>query len=600
MLDHILSAQQFQVMDTYAESFWTPDRQIGRDHLRYFAGRMYGQQPVAVDRPLNLVAQTVRAFLPKLVPARIRHDPTPRRAGLDLEALVLRRLLERSDEQQDIIHNVFEPMIAEPWFYPLSVCYTGIRQGARVLDLQGHQIRPGEPFVLHIPFERWAMDPFAEDFRGRQWERHRYRVPRAWMLESPAFAHLGADFINKLPAWEDSPTARDFLINQRKAMTSIGGSSYAAQPTIELINVVIYDRSGIYEATITPQGRGPAQWLRAVKTEVCEDGPYDHLWYQGVPSMLVPAALVSFTRGLAEAGDMLMSKQIDSAMRSKRVLCYASGAEDEAKAMLENPHGTMLNVEDPQNVKVVDLDILNGQLTQMVAFIQEQWDEASGSPRLLQGAQTGDNTATKNANRNNRASEQITALTNKIERVIQRTSRKRAYYFQTDPWADHVLDVRSADGSVLELAYNVDNRQGQPDDFAIKCNIATTMGSDTELAMRRCIEVMDTVGRFMPLFQMGIFDLSKTLKFFQRNGADGLEEIAGDMTMVAQRMAADAYAKAFTDRAAGQGDYVGMPPPGAAEQIDAMTQMQAAGRGRPQPSTRQGLRQQAGQPAGGE
>lgn len=558
MLDHIFSATRFQQLERVADDFWKYDRQHGLDHIRYFVGRFYGAQPLIESRPLNLIAQTIRAFLPKMVPSRLVHYVEPRLSGLELEGMVLKRLLEIDDEEQDIIANVIEPMIAEAWFYPMSVCYTGLRPGARVLDLSGNDIDPGEPFTLHIPFGRWACDPFAEDFRSRQWERHRYRVPITWMMESEAFSHIDPNVIASIPYWEDSQEGRDYLSRIRSDATGLGGASHALQPTVELINVLIYDRSGLYEATICPAGRGPETWLRAVKLdETPEKGPYQHLWYQGVPSMLVPAALIGFTRDIAEAGDMLMRKNIDSAMRSKKILGYGSGLEDEAKALMENPHGTMINMEDPEAAQVFDLNLMSKDLLGMVAYVTEQWNEAAQSPQMLSGGQTQDNTATKADIRNTRTGEQVQFLNNKTVRLCTAIDRNRCFWFQTDPARERVVDVLGGDGATIELAYSPKSRIGSPKDFRILCDIASSTGTSPEQVMERVMGIMDRLLPQLPLFQMGIFDLGKTLRFFQRHGAEGLDEISGDISALQERLMADQAVNSFYDQAAGGGGAMG-------------------------------------------
>lgn len=551
MLDHLMSAQRFQQMDRMADEYLEPYRLNARSMLEYFVGRFYGVPAIQVGRPLNLIAQTIRGFLPKLVPSRLIHYCEPRRYGLELEARVLRRLVEIDDEREDIIHNVFEPMIAEAWFYPMSVCYTGLRPGLRTLDIMGNNIDPGEPFTLHIPFERWACDIFAEDYRSRQWERHGYRVPRTWMLESPAFSHLDSDEIMAIPAWEDSQEGRLYMERTRGAQSFFGGAQYAFEETIELRNVMFYDRSGMYEATICPYGRGPTKWLRAVKYDLTRDGPYDHLWYQGVPSMLLPAALLGFTRDIAEAGDMLMRKNIDSAIRSKKILGYSSGHEDEAKALLENAHGTMINMEDPQAGQVFDLNLMSTQLVQMVEFVKQEWDQANQNPTLAAGGPTDEKTLGQSEIRNARTGEQVQFLRQKISRVITRSTRKRVTLFQTDPAADHVVDVAAADGTTMELAYNAENRQGGPDDFAFDSDVSTTTGDNPELAMQRVLDVMESVQANMPLFQMGVFDLGKYLRFMGRHGAEGLDQITGDPSQIQERMMVDQLAQAHEDAAAG-------------------------------------------------
>ena len=105
--DQVMSCAHFQQVDRKADEYWDPYRRVGYSHIEYFVSRHYGQGQLQMSRPLNLVAQHVKAYMPKLVPSRIAHYPEPRRAGLELEALVVKRLLERDDEEQDLIETVY-------------------------------------------------------------------------------------------------------------------------------------------------------------------------------------------------------------------------------------------------------------------------------------------------------------------------------------------------------------------------------------------------------------------------------------------------------------------------------------------------------------
>lgn len=563
MLDQLISAQRMQQCLTAAERRMEPYWAAGDSHVEYFCGRWHGSNPESEARPLNLIAQTVRAFMPKLVPSRLRQVVKPQKGGQEIEATILGKLLERDDEEEDLIENVYDPCIAEAFFYPLAVTYTGLRPGTRSLEAEGIDMDPGEPFVEHIPQRRWVIDPFADSFRNRQWEAHKILPTREWLLASPAYQDPAIqEYIRNLPSWEDSDAGKKHLLEVSAG--SIQGKDKALFDRVELWNVVIYHPTGIYEGTIAPEqsGAGDARWLRGVRWEGPDKGPYDHLTFQKVPRMLIPAAILCFCRDIAEAGDKLTVKGIDSAERSKKVFGYTGGDEDEADVFRTAPHGDTIRMNDANNGKVFDLSLNDPQLIGMIGFIQSNWNDAGSQPKQLTGSNAQDDTATEADIRNTRASEQIEYLLGKENAFMRSHSRKRGVFFLTDPVIDRTVAVASPDGEVIELAFNAANRVGTPQDYLFKCEVMTVASGSPELRARRVLEAVDVVGKNMPLFQAGIFDLPRTLRFLERHVADGLSEISGDPGMMMERMMMDEAAEGVHQRAAsgwqeGGGDQAG-------------------------------------------
>lgn len=564
-MESIIPAARMRDCIRASERMMDGFRRVGDDNVAYWLGRYYGiQKTPQPQRPLNLIAQQIRAYTGKLVPQRLLHAPSAKRAGLELEAMVLRRLLEQDDQEQQIIENVYEPAIVEAMFYPCSITYTSLRPGLNVLDTAQTDIDPGEPMVLHIPFGQYVFDPFATDYRSRQWEGHWFRAPKQALLEAPAYSHPATQAaLMSMPTYESK--------HQTK---SVGGSDSAMFETVQLYNIVVYHHGGVYEGTIAGEDGGDPVWLRAARWVGPDGGPYDRLAFQAVPGMLVPAAMINNSREIAEVGDALANKVIKSALASKRLLGYEEGAADEAEAMATNEDLTTIKMNDVRKAAVFDLNMVSRDLLGIADWVQQKWDEASGQTRMMSGADTEDPTLGQADLRNAQSSEQVAYMQAKIDRLASSHARKRATLFLTNPAANYQTFMRvpsfvgGPGEEVIQMQLTAQTRVGAAEDYVFDTSTTSVAQGSPELRARRVLEAARTVAELMPLFQAGIFKLPQTLRMLDRTVAPDLLELAGDDTMMMEMMLAQA----------GQ---------------DQVYQAAKSGTRTEQPTTMQGVRQEA-------
>ena len=561
-----ITAARLQDADEVAYARLRPFRQVRKDHLDYYAGRWYGHEKPETkrSRPLNLVAQQIHAMVPHLVP---RYVPRvkPLRAGLGSEARKLQLLVDNAQREQDFRETVLEPMVIDAMFSPWATCYTSLRPGERVLEIDGQGMDPGEPFTMFVEFDDVAVDPNAKDFRHALWFRHRYRVPRHWLLESPAYANV-QDLILKLPAAEHEDGQTERSEEAAGKSTDAASRDQALWDTVELCNFAIYDRGRIYEATVTPKGRGPAEFLRFEEFIGPDEGPYDTLTYHRVLGNLPGLAPLSVTRDIAEVGDDLAHKVHEEAIRSKKIGAYKKGAEDDAAVVADAANGSMVGMDDPKNVQIHDLAMIQGDVAGILNMVSAQFQQAAGNPGLLGGTSEEASTLGQDEILDQRAGVRVSFLGGKVVGLSQRIFRKWCWYFQTDPVIDAHVAVPVPGVGPVNMTYSAVDRQGQPSDFTYEAQIVGQPATDPNMQARRTVEfigvIMSNLQAFMPLGP-GVPPLFKLRGVVESLapmfGISDPEELVNDVELLLERIQAEEGADAWLLAANEQAPHLARP-----------------------------------------
>jgi len=541
------------------------DRENRRDHIDYYVGRWYGKRAEArLMRPINMIAQAIHAYLPLIVPQGFRPYLKPMRAGLDGEARKLEALVNNNMREQDAIEEIFEPAVLDALFSPFAAIYTGMEVGNRVIATDAGDVDPGEPFSEHIEFDAMAIDPNAKDVRKALWVAHKYRVPREWLLESPAFAQA-KDVIERLPTFEDEEG--DNTVTRSEALSTSGADR--KDPlfgTIELWNVVINWHGQRFEATVTPRDKGPARWLRFEQYYGPDGGPYDFLIFNKVPANLPGLSPASNIRDIAEFADVLARKALEGGERSKSNLVYEGGAEEDAAAVAESADGAAVKVDNIEKVKVLNLDMVAKDVPEILGIAMKGFQDLAGNPALLSGTAQQTDTLGQEEILNARAGARTTRMGTKVNALICNVIRKWAWYYQTDPAANHAVPVNIPGVGSVSLDYSAANRQGEPADFQYQTRLTSDAGNDPNMQARRLVEFMSVLGQLMPMFLPNPATGQPLLKLrgvveelAPKYGIDNPDDIINDATLAIERLIADAEADSWLAKANAQAPMLAQP-----------------------------------------
>ena len=551
------TAARLQEADLAGEQRLSEERKTRRSHLDYFAGRWYGKnQGSGLKRPFNRLCHMVNAFASQVVPAKFSAQLSPRRAGLAGEARMLEYLIDNNLEEQNAIDTIFEPAIIDAMFSPWSTIFTGRKPGRRVLEVDAQDVDPGEPFSQFIEFDDGNVDPSAKDIRKVLWMRHKFRVPKSWLLESPAFRDKHK-LIESLRVFENNGFQAGTSTAVEGMSTSENDRRDALMETVELLNFAIYDHGRIYEVTIPPKDHGPAEFLRYEPYTGADGGPYDLLAYHRVPGNLPGLSPAAIIRDIAEDVDTLARKASEQAQNSKKVLGYQDGFQEDAESIAGSEDAASVKLKDPSKVQVYDLNMVQRDMVQMLSVLDGGYQDLAGNPNLLAGTSELSNTLGQDEILNARAGARVGKMSEKVVRLASTVVRKWAYEYQQNPIGEWPTQVTIPGVGPMDVTYSAATRRGTHADFTYGVRLVSSPNANPDMQARRVNEFLQVIGNMMPMFlpnpMTGMPPMFKlrgvVTQLAPKYGIENPDEMINDIELEIERLQAEMQADQWLQRA---------------------------------------------------
>jgi len=523
------------VEDAHSRMSWA--REARADHLGAYAGAWYGSNNRTTrGRAVNLIAQVVNAFLPALAYNHPKPYLRPRRAMLDGETLLLSAQLEQLQEELDT-GEMYRYLIVDALFSPWAVTYTGLRNARRLHEVNGAFYDAGEPFTVPVDFEDYAVDCDAKTLKGRSWEAHKFVVSKEALLADPTFAdaHERIEAMNTIER-----AGREQNPGNRLTAGGAGASNWMTE-RVELWNVILYRHDGILEGTIPTRQAGSitSDWLRLAWYEGPEDGPYDHLSWNPVPSNLFPLPPIATIRSISDAIDMAMDKAIRGVKKSKKGVAYSPSTKDAAERINNAEDHFTIKTDDPAGAKVLDLNMVLDGIMPIISWMQGIGNTVAGSPNIVGGTGRIADTLGEAEILNSKANSRMQDMGQQVTKLAGKHMRKQAWFFQTDPNADYMVPLPlGPGGELIDVPMAAAERQFGPEDFRWEVMPGSMVAMDPNLRARRLVEILNVLGGLMPMFQAGVMRLDGTLRVLQQaTGLSELTDMFNDPAAVMMQMA---------------------------------------------------------------
>lgn len=457
----------------------------------------------------NLGADAIDALLPHIVELEPEFVATPKRSGIDVQAVQLSILLASKAEEMDF-GTLAEEVIKDALFSPLGIFYTFLRDGDRLFETNGRLYDVGEPATIGIAFEDWCCDPHCNKFRDRKFEAHRFRADRQWLLNSPSYA-AHADLINTLPTVEDGRRDREETSAQDETEKPRNGDSVG--DTVELYNVVMYIGNDIYEGVI-PAGNGvPAKWLTGGRWVGCRGGPYRHVFFDSVPSNVMPKIPAKKLFRAADLVNRSIKKISDGIDGSKKFGVYKKGAKGDGNKVKEALHGDMIGLQDPSAVAAMDFSLDMNHLTPGLQLLLALWEDLSLS-RLMNGSGINSDRAAGQEILASAAMRRLERLKSRVRKVMQEVAEQWAHYLVSDPMGARPMMLDVPGIGQIETEFNPEGMQ--PDDLKLKVAVRSMQSDDPMVQSKITLEALNTLGGLAQMAQMGLCDLNAVASMLQR------------------------------------------------------------------------------------
>jgi hypothetical protein len=306
--------------------------------IQLIVGKHYGQYGTRDKQPVNLLELMKLIFEMHLVPSDPRVGVTaPNAPQLKPDAANFEVKLN-----QDILDiklgDTLREAAGEAIVAPLAIVKVGL-EDIGTETLQGFTVHMSRPFVELVDFDDFVCDMGARRFRDVSYIGNKYRVPYDVARHDPNYDRRAREMLR--PTGWASTTHE----GGEESVREIGAGQRLheddeLEPSVNLWDQWIPSTNQL----ITMEVDGGPRPLRVLDWDGPDGGPYHRLWFERVPGNLMPLSVVATGRDLHELVNHLYVKVNRQAEREKSIGIVPSGAEPDAKKIMDASDGDVVSV----------------------------------------------------------------------------------------------------------------------------------------------------------------------------------------------------------------------------------------------------------------
>jgi len=278
----------------------------------------------------------------------------------------------------NLAESVFIPAVFNSMF-GLSVAVTSFAYD-RLITLDNEQIKFGSPHTEVIDATDYIGDVSAKRIQDFTFEGDIYRLPTTYakdfFAKKDKFGNQIADYITPDGKLMEKYSAEE-LTSDNFSIDKLSLRNYTT-----FIDIYLYDENTI--VTIMPMGK-KAKILREREWKGPKGGPYDKLWYKGIPGTAIPKPPAWDWHDLDVNINILMDKFREMAENWKNIIAYSDEATDDMKRIVKTPHLGTVNVNDVNAIKELNFGGINPLNFQYISFIEELFTKTGATPDVLGG-----------------------------------------------------------------------------------------------------------------------------------------------------------------------------------------------------------------------
>lgn len=514
-----------------------PHRETRRVFLDHLRGNRYGSGPggQVAPRPLNLINQAIMTLVPMLAWDNPKFSGRAKTVALRPNAATLAAAANHIIEEirfNDTLRSIITDAFVGPGIGKLGVC-----PDYRFESPKGYLHDPGQIFFDRVSLDHYAIDPDARTREEALWEGDRYRIPKAWALESGIYDKSVVEKLDSVkekdPKMAESLSNRGIASRQREGEVEYVYFFEAWLPQANLIATVPAPHGNMQDLPVE-------EILRISEHIGPEAGPYEMLGFQWLPDNVLPVPPAGIWFELADAGEKVMRAAVKQSIRQKNVLAYQRSAERDAKLLEEAEDGDRVPVDNINALQMMQWGGLEKTTIEALAVIIEQFSRVSGNTDQLGGIRSNESTATQAEILDSNARIRVGDMRNAVNTFVRRQGQKIAWHIFTDPLFSMKI-IRRVVGVDVEIVYDETVREGDWLDYNIELIPSSTRPKDPEARLRAFKEWIAEI--VLPSVEManltaGMFNPTPLI----RVGADlydiaELDEIWPDPQIVMERLA---------------------------------------------------------------
>ena len=416
-----------------------------------------------VSEPINLVFNTVRAFVPNLVMknpiTRITTPYVPHKGYAELLGMGLdsvSRQINLKDELRAWITNAL---------FGWGIMRTGIKATGEQLNFDDVMVDNGQVYARNVSLSNFGFDPTCTHINRAKMLWDRVTIPRQILLDTDGYA---SDVIAALPS---SPSNKTKSTADQTRSSEAKFAVTKLQDEVDVVQVYVPEvESWILMGD--PKQKRQGKYINVAEYNGPKEGPYTFLSFSPpVDESPFPVPPVAVWYELARIANRVFNKMVRQFEAQKDIGLYSPALQDTVSQIEEAITNDWVPTMDPKGIQVVSFGGQNENNERFLSELNTIYNSMAGNPELIQGQSVPGGkgtTATAVQALQGNASINIEDMRDIVYDKTADIQRDIAWHLHTDPFIELPLTKRSTGGEEVQLFLTPEQRMGDFLDFTFK------------------------------------------------------------------------------------------------------------------------------------
>lgn len=444
-----------------------PYRKNIYESVRQYVGRHYSEDGTSDRVPMNYIKQAAQIYGRLLASRMPQVTVTTNNQELKHIAARAQRLANGMLKEVDLGSKVRE------WVNSALFGVGILKVGWAQIDILEHQVGQeildipvGKTFVESVLLDDWVQDLQA---KGKPWEHcsfmgHKYRLSLAEAREFPdwnedARKSLGEIVDSKLTSSGDP-----------KIGNISGGSGQTTEKVedeVEIWEIYFPNTNEIITFSADNDSSDElAHANEALQVGIWEGpkdgpmfcGPYHFLGFDWPVGQSMPVPPVAHWRDVHELANQILNKNARKALRQKTIFGFQSGHDEDARRQREAGDGDLIQMNDPNSVKVFENPGIDQQLISYAISLDQIMDKVGGNLSALGGLGPQSETVGQDKMSLGQANSQLDDMRNETFEGVTSVVKSLIYYWWNDPMQDFEDIIQVTDTIAVPFTIAAESR----------------------------------------------------------------------------------------------------------------------------------------------
>lgn len=457
--------------------------------VREFVGKHYGENGADDKVPINMLDLASNTYTTYLAPENPQGLVTTKYKHLKPFATKMTQALRECAHEVKLAAAIESAVLDSLFLFgAVKVGHDGISAAHTGYD----------KYVKTVDPQDWVHDWSAHSLEEAQFMGDRFRMDLDEARNNPAFDQKQREKIQPLDTYvyDEDGTERIEELGSNDG----GWISEQFRDKAELWSVWLPREQIviIYPAN----NKAPGKPLQVIEWDGVEQGPYHMLWYQSVPSRVMPSAPMNNLYDLHDLANRMFNKVARQGEAQKSVTAVGPGGDRDAERVIKAADLDTIRTDAPEKLGVLNYGGVNPNSLAFTIQVRELFSMFAGNLDLMAGLGPQSETLGQDQILAASNSRRLAKMQGKVERWIEGILRALMWYEWTDPLRERYMTYKIPQTTrEVDLLWTPEDRQGA----FLEYNLNVTPHSVRYRSPAERVQLLDqfVMQILIPLMQMG-------------------------------------------------------------------------------------------------